>query len=122
MLSDNRGPTPAIELDRLARTVGFGRIAAAQWETTDPETRTLLTRFCDGINGQLSAVLKAQGKGGLPVECALLDYEPAPFTPQDMLAIETDFRWYLTGRFPVICSPELAKDELGEDDAQIHFV
>ena len=32
----------------------------------------------------------------------------------DCLAIVGEFRWYLTGRFPVICIPELAKRALGD--------
>jgi penicillin amidase len=43
-----------------------------------------------------------------------LDYRPEPWTPIDCLMIESEFRWYLTGRFPVIVIPELARRTLGE--------
>ena len=39
-----------------------------------------------------------------------------PVGPQDMLAIETDFRWYLTGRFAVIVLPELAREQVHLDE------
>ena len=45
----------------------------------------------------------------LPIEFDLLDYRPEPWQPVDCLLIENEFRWYLTGRFPVIAMPELAR-------------
>src|SRR5262249_40565198 len=50
----------------------------------------------------------------LPIEFDLLDYRPEPWSPVDCLTIEGDFRWYLTGRFPVLVIPELAKRGLGD--------
>jgi penicillin G amidase len=44
----------------------------------------------------------------------LLDYQPEAWRPSDSLAIEGEFRWYLTVRFPVIAIPELAKRALGD--------
>src|SRR5262249_41982810 len=49
----------------------------------------------------------------LPIEFELLGYRPSAWRPQDSLAIAAEFRWYLTGRFPVIVIPELAKRVLG---------
>src|SRR4051794_25213801 len=48
-LAEVVGPD-ALELDRLARTVGLGRIAEAEWDTLDDETRTLLEAFAAGVN------------------------------------------------------------------------
>ena len=50
---------------------------------------------------------------GLPIEFDLLDYRPEPWRPVDCLVIEGEFRWYLTGRFPVIAMPELARRQPG---------
>ncbi len=97
-----------IELDLIARTVGLNRIAAAEWTALPDETRRLLQKFSDGINQ-----LIADSQGNLPIEFDLLGYQPEPWSPVDSLAIEGEFRWYLTGRFPVICIPELAKRKLG---------
>ena len=51
----------------------------------------------------------------LPIEFDLLDYRPERWTPIDCLVIENEFRWYLTGRFPVIAIPELVKRTLGDE-------
>lgn len=98
-----------IQLDTIARTVGLNRIAASEWKSVPTETKTLLQRFSDGVNR-----LMEQSGDNLPVEFALLDYEPEPWRPVDCLAIAAEFRYYLTVRFPVIVGPELAKRVLGE--------
>jgi penicillin amidase len=97
------------ELDLLARTVGLRRIAGAEWTRLPQETRTLLTAFSAGINA-----LMEEGHERLPIEFDLLGHEPEPWTPIDCLVIEGEFRWYLTGRFPVIVMPELARRVLGD--------
>ena len=104
------GAQDALALDKIARTVGFGRIAAQQLPAMDPEARGLLQAYTDGVNGQLAAAVE---EDALPIECSLLDYQPAPFTAEDMMAIETDFRYYLSGRLPVVVLPELARAKLG---------
>ncbi len=72
-------------------------------------TLTLLEAVSAGIN------LVVEGsRGRLPIEFDLLDYEPEPWTPLDSVAIWAEFRWYLTGRLPVIVIPEVAKRTLGE--------
>ncbi|MBL8849611.1 MAG: penicillin acylase family protein [Planctomycetaceae bacterium] len=99
-----------LELDLTARTVGLPQIAAREWEQLPEETRGLLQSFSDGVN----AWIETTGDR-LPIEFALLDYRPEAWRPQDCLVIAGEFRWYLTGRFPVICVPELAKRALGGD-------
>lgn len=106
------GAQDALALDKIARIIGFGRIARQQLQKMDPEARVLLSAFVDGVNGQLAACIKEKK---LPIECSLLDYKPEFFTVEDFMAIETDFRYYLSGRLPVIVLPELAKQQLGED-------
>jgi penicillin amidase len=101
--------TDGLESDTVARTVGLNRIAAAEWKRLPGEVRQLLEAFSDGINAVIAA-----GSDNLPIEFDLLQYRPEPWSPVDCLAIEVEFRWYLTGRFPVICMPELAKRTLGE--------
>lgn len=107
-LAEVLGPS-ALELDTIARTVGLNRIASAEWERLSPEVRHTLEAFAAGINA-----LMEDSADNLPIEFELLDYRPHPWTPVDSLAIESEFRWYLTGRFPVICIPELARRSLGE--------
>ncbi len=99
-----------VQLDTVARTIGLNRIAASEWKSTPAETRTLLQKFSDGVN-----VLIEQSSANLPVEFALLDYEPEEWRPVDCLAIAAEFRYYLTVRFPVIVGPEMAGRALDDD-------
>ena len=99
-----------VHLDTVARTIGINRIAASEWRAIPAETRTLLQSFSDGVNTQIEL-----SGANLPVEFALLDYEPEEWLPVDCLAIAAEFRYYLTVRFPVIVGPELARRALGDD-------
>ncbi len=109
LLARVAGIRSVLELDLLARTVGLRRIAETEWEGLAEEPRALVTAFSHGIN-----TLTEESRGRLPVEFDLLDYEPEPWSPVDCLTIEGEFRWYLTGRFPVIVIPELARRVLGD--------
>src|SRR5678816_2631806 len=84
----------ALESDTVARTVGLNRIAAAEWTRLTPEVKCVLEAFAEGVNALIE-----QSKDSLPIEFDLLSYRPEPWTPVDSLAIECEFRWYLTGRF-----------------------
>jgi penicillin amidase len=106
-----------LELDVLARTVGLRRIAEHEWATFSAETRRLVTAFAAGVN----AVIE-ETRDRPAVEFDLLDYRPEPWSPIDCLTVEGEFRWYLTGRFPVIVIPELAKRALGDGPLYRAFV
>ncbi len=101
----------ALPADLLARTVGLRRIAEAEWGHLPSETQQLLTAFTAGVNAVID-----QSANNLPIEFDLLGYRPEPWTEVDCLTIESEFRWYLTGRFPVIVIPELVKRCLGDGD------
>src|SRR5439155_5470905 len=83
--------------------------AEREGATLPQEVRDWLRDYTAGINAFIE-----QNQNSLPIEFDLLDYRPEPWSPVDSLAILGDFRWYLTGRFPVIVVPELAKRALGE--------
>ncbi len=102
------GVPSVLEWDLLARTVGIRRIAAQEWPRLGSETQGFLQAFADGVNAHIDEM-----GDRLPIEFSLLDYRPEPWTPLDCLTIEGDFRWYLTGRFPIIVIPELARRGLG---------
>ena len=106
-----------IQLDTVARTIGLNRIAASELNSTPAETKTLLHRFSEGVNALIE-----QSSDNLPVEFALLDYEPEPWQPVDCLAIAAEFRYYLTVRFPVIVGPELARRALGDESLYKAFL
>ncbi|MBM80000.1 MAG: hypothetical protein CMJ78_05335 [Planctomycetaceae bacterium] len=107
-LAEVLGPD-GVELDLIARTVGLHRIATAEWERLPEETQVILNAFPAGIN---TVIERTNEKP--PIEFDLLNYRAEPWIPIDCLVIESEFRWYLTGRFPVIAMPELAKRVLGE--------
>lgn len=107
-LAEVLGPE-GVPLDLIARTVGLNRIAKEEWTRLPQETRELQQAFAEGVN----AWIKQCGEQ-IPIEFDLLDYRPEPWSPIDSLAIESEFRWYLTGRFSVIVMPELAKRVLGD--------
>lgn len=107
-LAEILGPN-AVESDRVARTVGLHLIATAEWKRLERRVQLLLEAFSAGVN----AVIQHAGDL-LPIEFGLLDYRPEPWSPVDCLAIESEFRWYLSGRIPVIALPELARKTLGE--------
>lgn len=98
-----------VALDLVARTVGLNRVAAEELGRLPAETYRLLEAFSRGVNAWIE-----QAGDLLPIEFDLLDYRPEPWSPLDSVAIEVEFRWYLTGRFPVIVMPELAKRTLGD--------
>ena len=99
----------ALQQDVLARTVGINRIAAQEVDRLPSVTIGRLQAFSEGIN----AVIR-ESEDLPPIEFDLLDYRPEPWLPLDSVAIWGEFRWYLTGRLPVIVLPELAKRTLGD--------
>ena len=107
-LSEVLGPS-GLELDTIARTVGLPAVAEAEWQQLPDEPRRLLVAFTAGVNALID-----DSRDRLPIEFDLLGYTPEAWHPQDSLVIEGEFRWYLTGRLPVLAIPELAKRALGD--------
>ena len=75
--------------DRLARTLGFSRLAAAAWPSLPPTVRADVEAYTAGINGFLN------GPGGRPVEFSLLRHTPEPWTPLDTVAFARLELWTL---------------------------
>jgi len=107
-LSEVLGPE-AYDYDLLARTVGLHRIAGKETAQLPDETAARYEAFAAGVNAFIEACRDLP-----PIEFDLLDYRPEAWRPLDSIALLGEFRWYLTGRFPVIAVPELAKRALGE--------
>ena len=100
-----------LEYDVVARTVGVNRIAADHCDRLPDVAAERLAAFSNGINAAIDSCIDA-----LPIEFALLDYEPEPWAPIDSMAVWLEFCWYLTGRLPVIALPELARRRLPTGD------
>ncbi|WP_437222818.1 penicillin acylase family protein [Planctomicrobium sp. SH661] len=115
-LSEIRG-AECLESDRLYRTLDLTGIAQRELTGLPEETLHLLEAYSAGVNAQIE-----QSRDLLPIEFDLLDYQPEPWSPLDCLTIEGEFRWYLTGRFPVIVIPELIKRVLGDGEPYRAFL
>ena len=115
-LAEILGPD-GLPLDTIARTVGFSQIALAEWDKLESRVRELVEAFSAGVNHVI-----ARSANNLPVEFDLLDYRPDSWYPTDCLVIESEFRWYLTGRLPIIAIPELAKRKLGDGALYEQFI
>jgi penicillin G amidase len=78
----------ALASDRLARTLNLGGEAEQEWALLDPTTRQALAAYTAGVNAFI-------GPAGarLPVEFRLLGYTPAPWQPQDSLAVARLAAW-----------------------------
>ncbi|MDP6540661.1 MAG: penicillin acylase family protein [Planctomycetota bacterium] len=82
----------ALEADRWARTLGFGRLAEAQWQRTRRAEREMLEAYAAGVNGWLVKV--RSGRVGLPL--GLRDAESLePWRPVDSLALLKHRAWTL---------------------------
>src|SRR5215471_1005417 len=80
-LSELVGPE-MLDADRLARRIGFSRIAEAQLSACDERTQEQLHAFALGVNAGMQ-----RGRKKRPHELALLRAEPTPFRPSDSIAI-----------------------------------
>ena len=90
-----------LESDMVAEDGWTQSHRRGEWERLAPEVKSVLEAFAAGVN----CVIERSRGQLLPIEFDLLDYRPEPWSPMDSLAIESEFRWYLTGRFPVIVMP-----------------
>ncbi len=79
----------ALELDRLARTVGFGRIAASVEKNCPPETWEVLEAYSSGINACLDSEPYAP-------EFLVLRHQPEPWSPADTAAWSVVMAWSLS--------------------------
>jgi penicillin G amidase len=81
---------PAIAIDELARTVGLEQTAQSLLAALPADTRLRLDAYVGGIN----AFIKSNNN--LPLEFALLHYNPEPWRPQDTLALQRLLAWMLS--------------------------
>ncbi len=72
--------TPALESDEEARRLRLGRIAEAAEKNLPPGDRAVMAAYARGVNFYLET-----HRGRLPVEFALLGYDPRPWRIRDSL-------------------------------------
>lgn len=78
-LAELFGPI-ALTSDRFIRVLGFSRVARAEVETLDDDTREALQSYVDGVNAFLDSA-----RGNLPVEFLLLRHRPRRWEIPDVL-------------------------------------
>ena len=115
-LAEILGPE-AFDYDVLVRTVGLHRIAADETARLPAETASRYEAFATGVNAFIDECRDLP-----PIEFDLLDYRPEPWRPLDSIALLGELRWYLTGRFPVIAVPEMARRALGDGPLYRAFI
>jgi penicillin amidase len=93
-----------IQSDLQHRAVGIPQIADREVQHIDAPTRGILERFVAGINRCIEEFGRT-----LPIEFALLDYEPEPFSVADCIAILRGEWWSLNGRLNTLAVGEAAK-------------
>ncbi|MCR4440056.1 MAG: penicillin acylase family protein [bacterium] len=82
--------TQVLEHDRLMRTIGIGRTAAALYQRLPEESRAALDAYAEGVNAFLGS-----GRHRLPVECLVLRYAPSRWRGEDCVAIIRFVSWAL---------------------------
>src|SRR5579883_2266712 len=98
-----------VDQDLAFRILDFPTICARNYALLADRWRQLLEGMAEGIN---LAIRRAGDT--LPIEFALLDYRPEPWTPVDLL-IGLRYQWWgLSGRLAQITTATVLKRELGE--------
>ncbi|MDX1396763.1 MAG: penicillin acylase family protein [Gemmatimonadota bacterium] len=106
---------PAVDTDRLIRTLDLAGAARAELDGLDPESRRPLEAFAAGVNERIRT-----WRGPLPPEFLILGIRPQPWSPEASLAIGRIMALDLSGwrselsriaamaRIPSSLHPELA--------------
>lgn len=79
-----------LNTDRLARTLGFARLARHLWASLDPAVRADVVAYTAGVNAWL------HNHPPLPIEFTLLHHKPQSWQPLDTLAYGRLQMWALT--------------------------
>ena len=95
----------ALELDRLARAVGFGRIAASVEKDCPLETHEVLEAYSAGINACLAAEPR-------PPELLVLRHRPEKWSPADTAAWSVVMAWSLSASW----ESKLLNGAAGQED------
>ncbi len=100
----------ALELDRLVRTVGFGRIAASVEKDCPPATHEVLEAYSAGVNACLAAEPR-------PPELLVLRHRPEKWSPSDTAAWSLIMAWSLSASW----ESKLLNDAGEEDGLRAPF-
>src|SRR5579863_2329246 len=85
---------PALNSDKMMRTLGLARAAARQFAALSPDVQAALQAYASGVNAYLE-----NRRTALPPEYYLLRAEPEPWRPEDTLLWGKLMAWQLAGNF-----------------------
>jgi penicillin G amidase len=109
----------ALDTDRTARTFGFNRLGAADWQQASAELQEGILAYTAGVNAFLD-----QPRLKLPGEFMMLGRKPEPWQPEDTMAFTRVMMWQLSHAWQgEIIRAEIA-DKVGADKAaelEIHY-
>ena len=71
----------ALDTDKVARTLGFERIAKQDWELFGDEEHQLIISYCNGINAYINC-----NEFKLPIEFKLIKHTPELWEPMDVVS------------------------------------
>ncbi|QOR71533.1 penicillin acylase family protein [Ruania alkalisoli] len=117
-LAELVGPAEsAITADQVIRTMGWRRVAEQEWDLLEPETRTYLTAYADGVN----AYLAERSPSSLALEYTVLGLQVevediAPWHPVDSLAWLKAMAWDLVGNYGEELERAAAYGQTGDVD------
>ena len=109
-LSENFGKD-ALSTDRLIRTLGFNRLAEADYKLLTDQHKIYLEAYCDGINEWLD-------KNKLPIEFKLTGVKPKPWKVQDVLAWGRVMTWTLSHGWSGTLTRQAIIDKVGPEMAE----
>ncbi len=92
-----------LSADIAHRTLMLDRIAEREVPLLDAPTAGILTAFVAGVNHGVETQMPH-----LPIEFAILAYEPEPWTVRDVIAAIRGFWWSLNGRLQSLVAAEAA--------------
>jgi penicillin amidase len=89
-----------VEADAFLRTLGWRRVAEAEWQAASADARRYLTSYAEGVNAWIEATGGPAGTGRKALQYRLLGlqnsgYEVAPWEPVDSLAWLKAMAWDL---------------------------
>jgi penicillin amidase len=96
-----------LQIDRLARRIGFYRAAQEQWPVLDADVREILQAYARGVNAGATLGLASK-----PHEFVLLHSKPSTWTPLDSLGVVKLISFTLPANWDV----ELARLKILSED------
>ena len=109
-LSENFGKD-ALSTDRLIRTLGFNRLAEADYNLLTDKHKIYLKAYCDGVNEWLQ-------NNKHPIEFKLTGIKPKPWKVQDVLAWGRVMTWTLSHGWSGTLTRQAIIDKVGPEMAE----